>query len=98
MIINWLWYPIFGFSKHEKDAKFVFYENMLGKILGFGRMLQKKIFFYVFENGNWFKSFWDFFLNVLNLFFFNILEKTGYFNTGFVFYSVNIQPDIMQNL
>jgi hypothetical protein len=25
------------------------------------------------------------------------LEKTRYFNTGFVFYSVNIQPDIMQN-
>jgi len=25
---------------------------MLGKILGFGRMLENKIFFYVFENGN----------------------------------------------
>jgi len=24
-------------------------------------------------------------------------EKIGYFNTGFVFYNVNIQPDIMQN-
>jgi hypothetical protein len=30
-------------------------------------------------------------------FFWNISEKTGYFNTGFLFYSVNIQPDIMQN-
>ena len=30
-------------------------------------------------------------------FFFNISEKTGYFNTGFVFYNVNIQPDIIQN-
>ena len=27
----------------------------------------------------------------------NISEKTGYFNTRFVFYSVNIQPDIMKN-
>jgi hypothetical protein len=24
-------------------------------------------------------------------------EKIGYFNTGFVFYSVNIQPDIIKN-
>jgi hypothetical protein len=53
-------------------------KNMLGKILGFGRM-QQNIFF-IFENA-------------LNFF----PEKTGYFNTGFVFYSVNIQPDIMQN-
>jgi hypothetical protein len=27
----------------------------------------------------------------------NISKKTGYFNIGFVSYSVNIQPDIMQN-
>jgi hypothetical protein len=33
---------IFGFSKHEKDAIFVFFfmKNMLGKILGFGCMQQ----------------------------------------------------------
>jgi hypothetical protein len=30
-----------------------------------------------------------------NFFFWNISEKTGYFNTGLVFYSVNIQPDII---
>jgi len=57
-------------------------KNMLGKILEFGRMRQN-IFFLLFGN-------------VLN-FFKNISEKTGYFNTGFVFYSVNIQSDIMQN-
>jgi hypothetical protein len=28
----------FGFSKHEKDE--IFYENMLGKFLGFGRMYE----------------------------------------------------------
>jgi hypothetical protein len=33
----------------------------------------------------------------LFLMFSNISEKKGYFNTGFVFYSVNIQPDIMKN-
>jgi hypothetical protein len=27
----------------------------------------------------------------------NVLEKTKYFNTGYISYSVNIQPDIMQN-
>jgi hypothetical protein len=31
-----------------------------------------------------------------NFFLWNISEKTGYFNTGFVFHSVNIQPDIME--
>jgi hypothetical protein len=36
-------------------------------------------------------------LKVLN-FFWNISEKTRYFNTGFIFYNVNIQPDIMQKL
>jgi hypothetical protein len=58
-------------------------KTMLVKILEFGHMQQKK----------------NIFLNVLKSFYFflNISEKTGYFNTGFVFYSVNIQPDIMQN-
>jgi hypothetical protein len=41
---------IFGFFfKHEKDAIFVFFfyiENMLGNILGFGRM-QQNIFFFL---------------------------------------------------
>jgi hypothetical protein len=37
--------------------------------------------------------FWDFF----EIVFLNISEKTTYFNIGLVFYSVNIQPDIMQN-
>jgi hypothetical protein len=39
---------IFGFFfKHEKDAIFVFFfmKNMLGKILGFGRM-QQNIFYF----------------------------------------------------
>jgi hypothetical protein len=35
---------IFGFFKHEKDAIF-FMKNMLGKILGFGRM-QQNIFLF----------------------------------------------------
>jgi hypothetical protein len=43
-----------------------------------------------------FKSFWDFFKKCFD-FFWNISEKTRYFNTGFLFYSVNIQPNIMQN-
>jgi len=29
-----------------------FYENMLGKLLGFDRMHEKKIFFWFFERGN----------------------------------------------
>jgi hypothetical protein len=36
---------IFYFFKHEKDAIFFFMKNMLGKILGFGRMHEKKYFF-----------------------------------------------------
>ena len=40
---------MFGFFKKlEKDANIFFLKNMLGKILGFGRM-QQKIFF-LFEN------------------------------------------------
>ena len=38
-----------------------------------------------------------FFLKMFWIFFWNISEKTEYFNTGFVFYSVNIQTDIKQN-
>jgi len=74
-----------------------FMKNMLGKILGFGRMhennffLKRKINLNVFEIFFW-KWFFEFFLEIY------ISEKIGYFNTGFVFYNVNIQPDIMQNL
>jgi hypothetical protein len=38
-----------------------------------------------------------FFLKMFWIFFWNIFDETEYFNTGFVFYSINIQPDIMQN-
>jgi hypothetical protein len=38
-----------------------------------------------------------FFLKMFLIVFWNISEKNRYFNTGFVFYNVNIQPDIMQN-
>jgi hypothetical protein len=51
MIINWLRYPFLDFLKHEKDAIFFiifFMKNMLGKILGFGRMHENKIFFFCF--------------------------------------------------
>jgi len=65
-----------------KKMQFLFFmKNMLVKILEFGHM-QQKIYIFYFE---------------IFLFFWNISEKIGYFNTGFVFYSVHIQPDIMQN-
>ena len=38
-----------------------------------------------------------FFENVSKIFLKFFSEKIGYFNTGFVFYSVNIQPDIIKN-
>jgi hypothetical protein len=38
-----------------------------------------------------------FFLNFVEIFLEKVLEETGYFNTGFVPYSVSIQSDIMQN-
>ena len=97
MIINWLWYPFFFFFQNMRKMQF-FNENMLGKFLGFGRMHENKIYiFFVFEKWNWFKSFWDLFLRFFEIVFLNISEKTTYFNIGLVFYSVNIQPDIMQN-
>jgi hypothetical protein len=49
-------------------------------------MHENKIFFFLEREIN---------LKVLN-FFWNISEKTRYFNTGFIFYNVNIQPNIMQ--
>jgi len=51
---------IFVFLTMKKmQFLFLFFlmKNMLGKVLGFGRM--KTLFF---EKGNWFKSFWGFFL------------------------------------
>jgi hypothetical protein len=51
-------------------------------------MHENKIFFFLEREIN---------LKVLN-FFWNISEKTRYFNTGFIFYNVNIQPNIMQKL
>ena len=62
------------------------------------------LYFFCFEKYAW-KNFriWPyamkyfFFENAL-IFFWNILVKTRYFNTEFVFYNVNIQLDIMQNL
>jgi hypothetical protein len=63
----------------------------LENILGFGCMHENKMFFFVF--------FFLFLKREINLkvlnFFWNISEKIEYFNTKFVFYSVNIQPDIM---
>jgi len=57
-------------------------KNMLGKISGFGRVQQN---FFLFEN-------------VLKfLFFLKYFGENQYFNIEFVFYSVNIQPDIMKN-
>ena len=48
MIINWLGYSFFK-KKTWDDANFCFfYENMLGKYLGFDRMHEKKIFFVFF--------------------------------------------------
>jgi hypothetical protein len=63
-------------------------------------MHENKFFFLFLKREINSKVFETFFKkNILNFFFLkkNISEKTGYFNTRFVFYSVNIQPDIMQN-
>jgi hypothetical protein len=63
-----------------------FMKICLENILGFGCMHENKIFFLFLKR--------EINLKVLN-FFWNISEKIEYFNTKFVFYSVNIQPDIM---
>jgi len=54
--------------------------------LEFGRVHENKKYFFFFKKGNYFKRFEIFFLNFLEI----ISEKIEYFNTGFVFYSVNI--------
>ena len=72
----------FVFFKHEKDASFLFfYENILGKLLGFHCMYENKIFFCFFKRKLKKK----------------VPEKTKYFNTKVLFYSANIQLDILQN-
>ena len=100
MIINWLWYPFFFLDfQNMKKMKF-FMKICLEKFLVFDRMYENSTFVFCFFKGKINLKVFKFFLflkkNLLN-FFWNILEKTGYFNTGFVFYSINIQPDIMQN-
>jgi hypothetical protein len=51
----------FAFLKYKKDAIFFlfFYKNMLGKLLGFGRMHEETFFLFLFffERGNYFKVF-----------------------------------------
>jgi len=64
-------------------------KSTLGKILGFGPTHEIKYLFLLLKR--------EIDLKVLDIFFKNILKKTRYFNIGFVFYNVNIKPDIMQN-
>ena len=61
---------------------------MLGNFLGFGRMRKNKIFFCFWKEKINLK-FWELFFEFW-IFFLNIPKKTMYFNTGYVFYSVNI--------
>jgi len=64
-------------------------KSMLGNILGFGRTHETKYLFLLLKR--------EIDLKVLDIFFWNILKKTRYFNIAFVFYNINIKPDIMQN-
>jgi len=74
MIINWLWYPFFGFSKHEKMQSFN--KNMLGKFLGFDYMHENKKYIF-FKREIDLKVFDIFFENVLNFFFEIFRRKSG---------------------
>jgi hypothetical protein len=65
---------------------------MLRKLLGFDRMHENKIFFYLLK-GEINLKYLIFFLN----FFRKVLEETRYFNTRSVSYSISIQPNIKQN-
>jgi hypothetical protein len=56
-------------------------------------MHENKIFFLRGNLFKIFKIFWIFFKFVFE----NISEQIRYFNTGFVSYSVSIQPNITQN-
>jgi hypothetical protein len=80
---------IFGFFLNmKKDAIFVFFnEKYAWKNFRIWPYTTK--YFFLFENVL------KYFFIIIS--FWNILEKTRYFKTGFVFYSVNIQPDIMHN-
>jgi hypothetical protein len=60
--------------------------------LEFSRMHENKIFFIFLKGAINLK-----YLRFFDFFFVNILEKIRYFNTGFVSYSVSIQPNIKQN-
>ena len=70
------------------------------KLLGFDRMHENKIFFlflffcFLKEETNF--KFFEIFLNFFEKHFRNISEKTRYFHTEFVSYSVNKQLDIIQ--
>jgi hypothetical protein len=65
--------------------KMQFLKICLENYLGFGRLHEniKKYIFSFFKKGNYFKRF-AIFLNFLEI----VSEKIEYFNTGFVFYSV----------
>jgi hypothetical protein len=65
---------------------------MLRKLLGFDRMHENKIFFYLLK-GEINLKYLIFFLNLFR----KVLEETRYFNTGSVSYSISIQPNIKQN-
>jgi hypothetical protein len=90
---------------HKLVMIFIFldFQNMK-KMQSFNENMLRNIFrIWPYENKNFFfkreidlKVFEIFFENDLN-FFLKYFKKTGYFNTGFIFYSVNIQPNIMQN-
>jgi len=70
-----------------------FYENMLGNLLGFHRMNEKNIFFcfYFFLKEEINLKFFEF-----SIFFKKSFGENWYFNTRFVSYSINIQPDTLK--
>ena len=67
---------------------------MFGKLFRNWSYAWKQNIFFVFWKGKLIQKFWDFFCKKN---FRNISEKTEYFDIGSISYSVNIQPDIMQN-
>jgi hypothetical protein len=68
---------------------------MLKKLLGFDRMHKNKIFLIILKEKINLKIL-EIFFN-LQIFLRSISEKTRFFNIKSVSYSVNIQPDILQN-
>jgi hypothetical protein len=79
----------------ERFLTLCFFIKLLVKLLEFGRTYENKTFYVCFvflkeeNNLDNFEIFFKFFRNVL--------EKTEYFNTESLSYSINIEPDIMQN-